>query len=306
MEPHAFENLGGVKRTPDKRDHLIGAVGAYDYAPTKAKPLNRPYYFQGHRPACGAHAGTAMKSALDLRDGKTDVNYTPRQTWIQIKQDGTSPSDGTSMDRIFSVLQGNGSVPFEPLENNVTYGDADYAASKFLTNQTGSKISSYAYPQDKSFEGIKQAINDFGGCLILIDVCARFWTAANGTISWAAKDILPLAPPSAQYPVVSGHFMWADYYDENYIYGANSFGQTWGLNGDFQMGRDYMPYVLEIGVAHNPVVAPVAPTAIQTVQDSIPKVQAAIDQLSSLQPDIKAEHISKIQQWINILTSLLK
>ena len=275
MEPITFENLGGLERVKDKRDHVIlGEAGVYDFRATKARPMNRPYYFQGHRPACGAHAGVALKSSLDLQAGKQDVTYNPHELWIQIKQDGSSPSTGTTMDRIFKELQSNGCVPFEPLENDVTTTDADYASPRYLTAQQGTTISSYAYPQDKSFEGIKQAIHDFGAVIISIRVCARFWTADSGALSWNSHDILPLAPPSDRFPVVSGHFMVADYYDENYIYGANSFGTTWGLSGDFQMGRDYMPYVTEIGVAHNAPVAPPVPVIASPTVDQVPVLSA--------------------------------
>lgn len=258
-KPHTFKSLGGKQRTPSTKDHLIGSVTApvYTFKPVHPRTYTPPHYFQGKRPACGAHAGTSMKVFLNADDGTNgEENDTPRALWINIKRDGTSPSDGTSMDRIFKSLQTYGAIPFEPLENNVTYNDADYAALSFLTaamqaQGLSNKISSYAYLNDRSFNGIKQAIDDFGGVLLLVNANAQMWTAPNGVTSWSEKDVLPLRPPTSKYPVVDGHFLFADSYDENYIYGLNSFGETWGRGGDFYFGPEYITQVLEAGVGHN-------------------------------------------------------
>lgn len=292
MEPFVPENLGGKPRTPDSRDHLVGSVSApiYTFTSTHPRTVQIPHYFQGKRPACGAHAGSHMKVWLNRINGNATEDETPRALWINIKRDGTSPSDGTSMDRIFKSLQTYGAVPFEPLENNVTWDDNDYAALKFLTpamqaQGLGNKIASYAYLTDLSFNGIKQAINDFGGVLILIHANAQMWTAPNGQTSWLEKDVLPLRPPTAAYPRVDGHFLFADSYDEHYIYGLNSFGPTWGRAGDFYFGSEYASEVIEAGIAHNaPKAVSVSPAAVQTVQNGLPQVQEALNHLNQLPP----------------------
>lgn len=317
ITPHAFSKLGGIRRTPNPKDYLVGGATApvYNFPQTKAKPVNRTHYFQGKQAACGAHAGVALVDSLMLQQGVTAIpNHTPRDLWIEIKTDGTAVSDGTTMDRIFAELKSVGVIPFEPLENNVTYDPADYAEMDVITSsikeQEGKNlIESYAYPTDLSFNGIKQAIDNFGAVILLIDVCERFWTAANGVTSWAAKDILPLAPPSAAFPVVDGHFIVLDYYDEQYLYGPNSFGTTWGLDGDLQMGINYMPFVLEMGIVRLPAtvqaVSQVTPQVLDTVAQSIPQVQNAIGQLQNLPQAEKIQHETMIQEWIDDLKALL-
>lgn len=321
IEPHAFTNLGAIKRTPDPRDHLVGGVGVYNFPDSimNEAAFAAPILYQGQRPACGAHAGTFMKALLGRTDGSNPTEYdTPRYLWANMKRDGSSPSEGVTMDNIFKTLQKYGADTFEPLENNVTYDDIDYANIKFITVPmvtAGQKnlIASYAYPQDISFNGIKQTIANFGHALLLIEVNDRFWTAANGVTSWAEKDILPLAPPSSAFPVISAHFILAHSYDANRIYFANSFGTGWGMTahpGHGYFGPEYVPQVVEIGIAHNPpvpvVVAPTTtPSAIQTVQTALPQVQTAINNLKNLPPAQKTESIGIIQEILEKAEELL-
>lgn len=287
---HEFESLGGVPRTPDPRDHLIGSAVApvYTFPAVKERKIQLPYYYQGKRPACGAHAGTSLKVLLNRQDGTNpNEDDTPRALWINMKRDGTSPSDGVTMDHIFKTMQAYNAVPFPLLGNNVTYGDYDYANTSFLTAAMmnaapGNKINSYAYLTDRSFNGIKQAINDFGHALLLVNANAQMWTAPNGQTSWAEKDILPLRPANSHYPVVSGHFILADHYDQNYIYGYNSFSTNWGRGGDFYFGGDYAPEIIEAGIAHN------APKDTEAQH----KAQQVIDGINSLPKSYVAAHQS--------------
>lgn len=306
---HTFDNLGGRARITDPRDHLIGAATTYDFPATKMQQaaFAAPIYYQGKKPACGAHAGTWAKVFLDILDGKSiGKGATPRYTWINIKRDDTNTSDGTSMDRIFAALQQYGIDTFDPLENDVTYDDQAYADPKKLTPSmlaTGeaNTIASYAYPQDLTFSGIKQTISDFGHCILLIDVCERFWTAADGTTSWAEKDILPLGWPSAKFPVTSAHFIVAHSYDEHYIYFANSFGPTWGRAGHGYFGPGYMPWVLEKGVMHN---AP-KPVDSSPVTAALPQITEAIAQLPTLPQPQQALGKSLIEQLIEACIAYL-
>lgn len=304
VTPHPFTNLGGLPRTPSLTEHIVGSASSgYTFPPElmNATAFDAPIYYQGQRPACGAHAGTWLKTLLDIQDGNSSAKETPRYTWINIKRDGSSPSEGTDMHTIFNALQTYGGDTFEPLENDVTYDDADYAALKFLTNTMvtygkSNVLGTPAYLQDHSFNGIKQAIDNHGAVLLLIDVCARFWTAANGTTSWTEADILPLGIPNATFPVIDGHFIVAHSYDENYIYFANSFGVTWGRKGHGYFGQDYMPWVLEAGVAANPPkplspVSPISPVLSTPQADTIKVLQA--------------QKISLLQQLIQAITAKL-
>ena len=95
---------------------------------------------------------------------------------------------------------------------------------------------------DLSFDGIKKAIYENGLVLLGVHVGNEWWTAPNGNSSWQEADILPLRPPKVR---ISGHAILAYGYDENYIYFRNSFGSTWGREGDGYFGANYASQVYE-------------------------------------------------------------
>lgn len=293
--PFIPANLGGLARHDDARDYILGEASAATCPATfmQAGAFAAPLYYQGHRPACGAHAGVWLKTFLDIRAGNTAAYYTPRFTWADIKRDGTNPSDGTDMRSIFRSLAKTGTDTFEPLENNVTYGDADYASNRFITSAMRTQaaahtLSAYAF-FTPTFQQIKQNIYDHGAALLLIRIGDEFWTAPNGVSSWAEKDILPLRHPKT---VVSAHFIVAHSYDENYVYFANSFGATWGRKGHGYFGPGYMPWIVEAGTGPE-ITAPnlVIPTVSQQVTE-------AVKQIQTLPPALE---VSWLQRLINIL-----
>lgn len=312
MEPHAFDTLGGKTRAPDPRDHLIGSATApvYTFAPVHLRAVQLPYYYQGKRPACGAHAGTSYKVFLNRSDATNPAeNDTPRYLWANIKRDGTSPSDGTTMLQIFKTLQQYGADAFEPLENDVNLPDAPYASlapisQAMLAYGQHNRIDSYAFLTDRSFDGIKQGIHDFGAVLLLVNVNAQMWTAPNGQTSWAEKDVLPLRPPSAQYPVIDGHFIVADSYDEQYIYGVNSFSQNWGRNGDFYFGPEYDSQILEAGIAHNPPKPAVE--TVSSVSEALQTLTPLVTRIQSLPESQQGFFKLQLSHILAALASVLR
>lgn len=250
MEPHAFGNLGGKDKPVDHNDIVLGsAVPTY----THPKELKNnaawaaPVEYQGQQPACGAHSGSKL---LGIAKGK---RFSARAQWSDLKSfDGWAIDDGTDIRSIFkSVTKNLGGIDYAAYGNDVSLAEAEYA--KALTaalRAAGVKYTGDGYGfagTDRSFEGLKQFISDHGPTIILMRVNARFWTAANGQTSWLEKDILPLAPPTAQFPNSSGHFVLVHSFDEKYIYFINSFGDTWGRNGHGYFGIEYMPQVNDWG-----------------------------------------------------------
>lgn len=245
MEPHGFTNLGGLPKKTDDRDLLLGsAIPTYTFGPTltNADAWAAPVEYQGQQPACGAHAGS---KAAGVKGSK---HFTPRYTWANLKTfDGWAITDGTDIRSIVKSLTNAGPLTFELMGNDVSVDLNTYAhptiTQAMITDAHANKSYAYGFANDLSFNGLKQYIHDHGPIIILIRVTARFWTAENGQTSWAEKDILPLAPASAQWPAVSGHFVVAHSYDENYIYFLNSFSDGWGRKGHGYFGADYMGLV---------------------------------------------------------------
>lgn len=231
----------------DERDLVLGAASPVYTFPatyTNAAAWAADVEYQGQQPACGAHSGSKLVTIL--RD--QHVRTSPRFTWADIKTfDGWAITDGTDIRSIMKSLQKVGATDFIYMGNDVTLSLQDYAHPIVgqVAIQDAAKRSgkAYGFIKDLSFKGLKQYISDHGACVILMRTTARLYTAANGQTSWAEKDILPLAPPSAQFPAISGHFVVCHSYDENYIYFINSFGPTWGRKGHGYFGADYMPVV---------------------------------------------------------------
>lgn len=305
IEPHPFTNLGGKIRPSDERDHvLLGSAVPYPDTFMQQTAWSTFIHYQGQRPACGAHAAAHAKQILDANDGKT-VKKTPRFSWIDIKKNGAdkNPSDGSDMRDILASLKNTGTNDFEPLENNVTYDDAAYAAPQYITqamlnNAKLDTIDNYSFTEGPyTFEQLKSLIYQNKIVIALIQVGDTFWTAPNGQTSWTEADICPIRPPAS---IVSGHFIVFHSYDANYIYFANSFGPTWGRKGHGYIGPHYPPYIVELGFPKNAsTTVPQTPqTAAQAVSQALPVVEQAIQETKAL---------SSIQQalvWPNIVAIL--
>lgn len=297
-EIHEFTKLGGKRRMPDERDKNTLRKGSASIAPRQYINTyalnNAPIFNQRQTPSCGAHA-LAFQQSL-TRQSK----YTPRFSWIDMKQNGSDKNvdDGVDMHDIFNSMMNTGVDIFEPLENDTTLSNINYASVNAVTppmkqDASLNKITQYAFPP-VNIQTLQEEIATIGSVFLLIDAGAQMWTAPNGTISWAENDVLPLRPPS---PVVDGHFIVAHSYlnitGEDYasllthtvtidsiiekytspnaptegltapvIIFANSWGQQWGHNGHGYFGAEYMPYVIELGT----VETPEPPTVQQVIQ----------------------------------------
>lgn len=256
VEPHGFTKLGGKERPADKRDFKLGSAAPVQIPATymQNNAWSAPIYYQAKQPACGAHAGAWLSTLLDSYSGTTPQR-TPRFTWIDVKTfDGYAIDDGTDMRSIFKSLTSEGADDFMPLGNDSSLSEAQYASATSLTaamkdNAATHKMSNYAFVNNPTFAQLKQLIYQNRGVIMLLQVNDQMWTAPNGKTSWAEKDVLPLRIPNGAHPNVDGHFVVAHSYDDNYIYFANSWGNTWGRTGHGYFGSEYMPYVLEAGTA---------------------------------------------------------
>ncbi len=234
----------------DKRDYVLGAA-PLDMPDVFMQDIawKLPIFYQKQQPACGAHAGAWLKMLLDEYESPGRY-YTPRFNWIDIKTfDGFALTDGTDMRSVFRSLQNSGALNFDQLENDVDLSLEKYADRKAVTLEMRTEslphtARPYAFVSDLSFAGLKRAIFQYKGVILLIKVGSEFWTDKNGVSSWQEKDILPLRPPQS---IVSGHFVCAHSFDQDTIYFANSFSEQWGKKGHGYFKANYMPYVLGAG-----------------------------------------------------------
>ena len=243
--------LGAKRRVEDSRDWNLGSMGAQAQRPSA-------YFFdiskfqiemQSKIGICGAEMGNGVQSL------KKGMQGSPSVLWKEIKKiDGFKPTDGTDMRSVFLTLKNKGLAPRGTLNEDTTVDIATYTdpsgITPLVTAEEGiNKISGFAFLPTVTFESLKQAIFANGVVGLLIDVGPEMWTDINGNISWAEKDILPMRIPSY---IVSGHFVVAYGYDENFIYFINSWSKAWGRNGIGYFGSNYIPCVIEAGTVVEP------------------------------------------------------
>ncbi len=153
------------------------------------------------------------------------------------------------MRSIFRSLQNSGALNFNLLENDTTLSLEKYSDRKSVTLDMRTRAlphvaMPYAFVNDLTFAGLKRAIYQYKGVILLIRVGSEFWTDKNGHTSWEEADILPLRTPKS---IVSGHFVVAHSFDKDNIYFANSFSDDWGRKGHGYFKEDYMPFVIQAG-----------------------------------------------------------
>lgn len=242
---------GAIEREPTEQDALLAS-----FAPTTTRPAVYMPGFTGviedqkQTPSCGAHAGQSLKQIIE-----NNFRGSPEYLWKKIKLiDGFAPEDGTNMLYIMKVLKANGIASFDLLPNKTDVPLSDYTDPSVLTQEMDKdalnhRVGPYAFAFNPTIEELKQAIFDHKAVLMLLRIGSEFWKAADGiTSSWKESDILPL---KSNLPIISGHFVTAFAYDEQYIYFVNEWSDKWGRNGIGYFGEDYMKKCVEIGTTVN-------------------------------------------------------
>jgi len=244
METPTF---GAIITKPDKRDFKLELLGTNTPIPEvySTDITNIPVLHQRKQPACGSHSATSLKMIQEKHDDETNPNYTPRLHWKVTKsRDGIPLDSGMTINDLFKSLQTASVCDLSLLDNNTDLSLQDYfnivATPAQLENAKGKLIDNYAITYQPTFEQLKRSIY-LNKAVIVLYRCGQNMYRPSWT------DCLPLSPD--KYPMDSGHFVVAYKYDKNYIYFRNSWGESWGIQGDGYFGADYMKHVVAIGTA---------------------------------------------------------
>jgi hypothetical protein len=261
MEPFRFDSpLGRIKRDPKPTDFpasvLLGKGGPTPPAWYPPDSQNVPITMQAKQPACG---GYSLQYSLVLflyrklvEKGLAPAYFllSPRSAYALEKTvDGLGIEvQGTHIEAIAKARQLLG-ICLEamfPSDTDLAIDvfdnwrlSSDEAKEDALSRATGE--SYFFLGQSPTFQSIKDAIYNNGDVILEVEVGEEWYTALDGTTSWAAKDILPLRPPKN---VIDGHFINATQFDADNIFGPNSWSKAWGNNGWFEMQENYMPFVV--------------------------------------------------------------
>lgn len=243
-------NLGFIKSPLDLRDiktcNVQEPLTSADIPDSYFTDLSQvPVLYQNGQPSCVGHATASGLMAIGDTPSK---DFSPRFIYALCKrEDGIPNSAGTYYREAVKIATNYGCCDNLQFPNQVDldsniYKDASLISPEAYDIAQERIIKSYAGVADLSFHGIKQAVYQNKVLLMGIKLGSEFWTDIYGNNSWQEKDILPLRPPKV---VESGHAILIYGYDANYIYFRNSFGSTWGRNGDGYFGVNYLPFVQE-------------------------------------------------------------
>ncbi len=207
-----------------------------------------PIENQAYQPACGSHAGYELGAILKTIDRGHPQHFSPEYLWKKIKQvDGFHIEDGTDIGSIMKCLAKPGICDDILMPNMAGFETlAQYADPVAITptmdaSASGNKIGAYAFTYSPTMDDIKQAIYIHKAIILLVRIGAEFWSP-----SYQEKDILPL---KTTFPIVSGHFITAYAYDEQYIYFYNHWSASWGRAGIGYFGENYISRVIVIATA---------------------------------------------------------
>ena len=230
-------NLGVLNSPKDNRDFNLAAVQpAIDEIPEiySTDLSDIPVLFQGQQPACVWHAVATF--VMKMGDSNTK-DACPRYGYALSKKiDGIPEAEGTyPRTALLDVLRVDGICDNKQFPNNVNLPKNEYKDWTKITPEAYDlgeerQIKSAARLFDLSFDGIKRAI--YANKLLL------------GTMRWENQSgpQIKITNPNTELQ----HEVVFCGYDKDYIYFRNSFGNSWGDNGDGWFGADYVPYITEV------------------------------------------------------------
>lgn len=234
-------SLGGNAREKKGTDYHPDNINLGSVSPTPISyttPIST-IYSQLKIPACGAHMEAGMISTL------FGVIASPEMAWDEIKLiDDFPPEDGTSFPAIMKEAQNTSICDLTLLANHtdqslLQYTDPSKITSAMLLNASPRKITGYSYIDNPTFQQIKDQIFKNKVVGLLVDCGDGWWV--NG---YAEKDTCPLKVGN----FVGHHFIYANGFDEKYIYFVNSWDTIWGRNGTGYFDASYVPHILEMGI----------------------------------------------------------
>jgi len=299
MEAFKFEKLGVIPYERKPEDLRVGgAEPATPQPPYDDEAFfdSEPILMQGFSPECGGYSlAFLLAYLLNLTDKlngtfayafEKTVDGVPNEDGTTIQAIGTAAKNsGTCLEDLFPDDSSNPSgAPTTPFSKATPAAIQDAALRAgwiplFLT--------------DLSWNGIQAAIVKYKAVIIEAEVGDEWYTAPDGTTSWAEADVLPIRPPQE---VIDAHFFVAGgKFDAQDIWFANSWSIKWGHNGFGYFQENYIPFV------KNAIVLYKAPPSIQTVQNhptlSQPEKLSLIQQII----DDIAKEVGLISQEIGSL-----
>lgn len=257
VSPSEMLNTGFIPSPDDPRDIQMAAAAPDAAVPVtffKTDTVSVPAPFQKFQPACIAHAVTWYVMWLHWKKTGKYVKLSPRFLYALCKaNDGLPNTEGTFYRVALSIAKYTGICEDIYFPNDVNldknvYKDATLIPMAAHTNAKQYRIIGYSRVMDTSFMGLFNAAYHNALCLVGMRVSSEWWEREDGTITWAADDLMPLRVPDAAHPTVSGHAVciYASGLINQFI--MNWWSTSWGYNGHGWYRKDEIPEVYEAWV----------------------------------------------------------
>lgn len=254
-----------------------------------------PVLMQGFQPCCAEASTTAYVEFLNLL--KTGI-YTPLSfRYLASKTaalDGVNyASSGTSLAVALSVLKETGICTAATYPNDITLSPEAFIDPSSIPSGADAEAANWKIPDfkiltDTSWDGINAAIQEYKLVIsgIYLD---KEWYLSNTPNS----NPLPLPPPMGMTdPSISKHSILAYGFSDQYRYVRNSFGNTFGQNGDGWIGKEYQPYVFSGAVILDPI--------LQTIEQQVTQLATEVAKIDPQSPTAPKQE-SLVQKAVDLI-----
>lgn len=249
--PHDIPNPGAIPSPKDYRSDIVQEAVLAAISPVELPAALQTDFqklgilYQRLIPACVSHAvAEAMKLWWYLKTGQI-VNFSPRFLDVMYQRimniDPATDTGGRMPQVVLKIAQTYGCATEATIVNDTTLSIASYRDQASLTAQALAEAAQYKIPGYVPVSvdpfAIKQNIALYGALITLMQIGSEWWTAQNGSISWAQADIDPVRPPQT---VISGHEVLVSGWNAaDLMHLVNSWSTAWAQNGesDFIFGE---------------------------------------------------------------------
>lgn len=270
-----------------------------------------PIFDQDKIPDCVENAVTFVKKYHDYKATGTVPDYARRfLAALTVKKDGFPIDNGTNIQNALSIAhdETNGGIcesSFFSDDHTLdtrTFSDYVLIPQAAYRNATTHTIKSYAFLQDLSVNGLKNAIYQNGLVVVGALINQNWWTDVRGNVTWDKGAILPIRPPKTKDPKVdttlSGHCFVLFGYDDQYIYFVNSFSSEWGDKGIGYFAVDEVPFIYEAAPIVDLTAEQIA--ALKQSSDALQQAEQVLQQNPS------TAEVTLVGRLIAVITVILK
>lgn len=261
---------GALKSKPDYRSAIIAAAMPVNPTPSLPASLYTNFYrknnlvmMQNQTPSCVSHSWVyLMKLYWFLKTGKI-VDFNPQFLHILSAFEGAGPDDGRDPATVAQVSQQIGCCTSATLPINTNVSNVQYCDPNVITQAMRDEAAQYKIPGYVQIEitqmAIRQGIQTYGAVSMCWSIGTEFYTAPDGTESWAQADIDPLRPPVT---IIGGHEVTGDGWNDIPDHIINEWSPAWAQQGE----SDYLFSEWQSFIQEAWAIAEVPGPALATVQ----------------------------------------